>query len=372
MKMKNRFRQIITLLLKSYRLFIQIIKQKQYKIAIIGCHHDANLGDIALGKATKNIAEKQGYKSVMQPINALDKLPYPKIEHAILGGGAIGYNDSLMKVAQRYENNLSNVAVLGVDFNEKKYSDKNILFIKNVAWISCRSYTQKERLSQVTGRPDIIAHPDIVFSLYAEFCKNIRNIKKKKMLLINLVPLYSSIIKGIMTPNERYRNERPKLYNSYHQMIDNYIKGVRSIVEQANKDGYIIETIPFTPKDEEFSKLALKDLPVKHNKYHSSPIRMIKKMALAEKIFVTRYHALIFGAKVGAQLIPCAYATKNEYLLEELNIPRSCYLSTDDLANGKHIFPEAITIPFDIVSEWEDRSMKHVVECVNRLMKKTK
>jgi hypothetical protein len=355
---------------KVFDIIIQKLFSKKYKIAIIGGYHGGNLGDIALGITTKKTAEKLGYSSTLQTIYSLNKLPYPKIKYAILGGGAIGYSDSLKKVMNRYSNNYQKVAVLGVDFNEIKYDENIIEFLKNVAWISCRSETQQTKLVRITGRTDVIVQPDIVFSFESDFCIKQRYSLKTKKLLINLVPLYGSVINGEIKPNDAYKSERPELYENYCQMIESYIKGIRIIVKQHISEGYTIETIPFTQGDVDFSKLALKGLTVKHNKYHSNPTKMLKKMATAEKIFATRYHATVLAAKVGAQIIPLAYAKKNEHLFEDIGVPRIAYLTTDDLAKGIFNFPDSITFSENIISQWEYKCMKHVVECVNTLMKK--
>lgn len=355
---------------KIIDLIIQKLCSKRYKIAIIGGYHGGNLGDMALGIATKKMAKKMEYNSTLQTIYSLNKFPYPKIKYAILGGGAIGYSGSLKKIIERYSDDYAKVAILGVDFNDLTYGEDIIKFLRNTAWISCRNETQRNKLIEITGRTDIVAQPDIVFSLCPDFCKKQRSTAKSKKLLINLVPLYSLCSKGNIRPNEVYKTERPELYENYNQMIENYIRGVKIMVEQHICEGYEIETIPFAPGDAEFSKIVLKDFTVKHNNYHSDPIIMLKKMATAEKIFATRYHATIFATKVGAEIIPLAYAKKNEYLLEELGVSRASYLTTGDLINGIFNFPKSITVSDNIISAWEDKSKRYVVECINTLMKK--
>jgi hypothetical protein len=101
---------------KLYGLILQLAFQKTYNIAVIGGYHGGNLGDMALGIATQKVIKRLGYKSCLKTIYSIGKLPYPKISHAILGGGAIGYEDSLSKVQKLYFNDLSKVALLGVDF----------------------------------------------------------------------------------------------------------------------------------------------------------------------------------------------------------------------------------------------------------------
>ena len=360
---------LIVKIKKAIELSIQIINRKKYRIAIIGGYHKGNLGDMALGFAVQSIASKLNINSVLQTIYNLDKLPYPKIEYAIIGGGACGYTDSMKKVAARYKNDYSKVAILGVDFNEKEYKDEDVLnLLKYASWISCRNNIQKQILTQITNRKDILVHPDIAFSLYKDACKEYRYKKKDKTMLINLVPLYSKIENGEVFPVDNYREERPELYENYKQMIDSYIKGVRIVVEDALKKGYTVESLPFTPDDASFTRMALKGLPVKYNSYSSIPKDIIKKMSKADTILATRYHATIFAMKLGANIIPLAYARKNEYLLNELGVDRNAYLTTEDLSRGLYSFPDSIKIEEGIVSRWEQESEDLVTACITKLL----
>jgi len=326
-------------------------------VGVIGGYHGGNLGDMALGESVANILREQKIKTGLQTIYNLEK--WPLAPFAIVGGGAVGYADSLIRVAKRYKGNYNKVALLGVDYNEKTYEGECLELIKNAAYLSCRSEAQAERMMLISGRKDITFHPDIAFSLYREFCaKNRKQIKDKqnKILLVNLIPLYGKLENGKMIPSAQYKDERPELYESFDQMHISYRKYVREVVSKALSEGYVVETIPFTPQDDEFGQFILEGLNVKHTPYHSDPLKMIRHMATAGTILATRYHATIFAIKLGIPLFPVAYAVKNELLLEDLGVPRTQFHSTVDLANGKENLSDAINVDEKSVNKYELRS----------------
>jgi hypothetical protein len=152
-------------------------------VGIIGGYHGGNLGDIALGESVRQLLLKKNVHSGLQTIYNLEK--WPKTEFAIIGGGAVGYVDSLRRVALRYKGQFSKVALLGVDFNEKNYPQDCVELIKGAAYVSCRSEQQAIILKKITGREDISYHPDIAFSLYPEFCLKQRSssANRKKVLI---------------------------------------------------------------------------------------------------------------------------------------------------------------------------------------------
>jgi hypothetical protein len=335
------------------------IKQKitGVPVGVIGGYHGGNLGDMALGASVANALGDKGIKSGLQTIYNLSK--WPAAEFAIVGGGAVGYADSLQKVAERYKGHYDKVALLGVDFNEKTYTGDALELIKNAAFVSGRSESQAEKMIKISGRKDIIFHPDIAFSLYREFCEKERekvDEQRPKKLLLNLIPLYGRITDGKVVPVEEYRAERQDLYQSFDQMQRTYESLIRTIVIKALADGYEVETIPFTPEDGEYGELILSDLNVKHVKYHADPYTMMKHMAGASQIFATRYHTTIFAIKLGIPIIPIAYAVKNEMLLHELGVSRDTYLSTGDLANGVNTIPSPVKVSSSVLNEFELRS----------------
>ncbi|TDQ09983.1 polysaccharide pyruvyl transferase family protein [Pedobacter metabolipauper] len=338
-------------------------------VGVIGGYHGGNLGDMALGASVIYALQEKKISSGLQTIYNISKWPQSKF--AIVGGGAVGYIDSLTKVAHRYKGNFEKVALLGVDFNEKNYSDECIDLIRNAAYVSGRSQEQAERLTLISGRTDIKYHPDIAFSLYRDFClknREKRTQKTGKKLMVNVVPLYGKMENGNIVPSEQYRSERPELYASFEKMHASYKKLVRDIVIKAASEGFEVETISFTPQDGEYARLILEGLAeVRHLDYQSDPYKMIKHMSGASMVLATRYHATIFALKLGIPLFPVAYAVKNELLLQELGVNRAAFLSTGDLANGLDLMTEPVTVDPEKIGNYEMTSQAAINESIAAL-----
>ena len=352
---------------------IRVIKQLliNYDVAIIGGYHGYNLGDIALGVSVKEALKKRNLSATLQTLYSLNSKLWRTKEYAILGGGAIGYTDSLLKLSNKYKDNFKNISILGVDFNEPDYKNEKVSrLIKDSLWVSTRNKVQADSIKMKFGRSDVIVHPDIAFSLYTKFCKEVRvgNSRKEKILLVNLVPLYGLIKDGKIISSSQYERERPDLYRNFHIMQQSYRDAVRKVVSDALKDGYKVESLPFTPNDAKMAELFFIDMDVKLTSYSDNPKQVIRKMSKASKVLATRYHATIFAAKLNLEVIPLAYAKKNEYLLEELGISRNSYLTVDDLAKGRKVFPVPITFSPEIVDKWETRSQHAIDKCIDRIL----
>lgn len=350
------------------RLLKQLLQKPDF--AIIGGYHGVNLGDLALGESVRHVLKKMDYNGGLQTIYNLNHWPWPSISYAILGGGAIGYSDSLTKVNNRYKGDFTKVAFLGVDFNEESYPDYLIEMLKKCNYISCRNEFQANKLMQLTGRKDISFYPDLVFSYKRGLCTKLRKDKKAKILLVNIVPLYGSLKDGEMVPNLSYKEERPELYKNYDNLIKHYHDGIRLMVKQHIDEGYAVETVPFTPGDEEIGRLVLQGLKVKHNSYSGNIDKMLLKIGTAQRVFATRYHATILAIKTGAEVIPMAYAVKNEKLLEEFGVERSQYSSSDDLAKSAVSFDKPLIINMEKVPGWEKKAEQGIEQCITSLLRK--
>jgi len=335
------------------------VKQKLtgISVGVIGGYHGGNLGDMALGESVITLLKEKNIKTGLQTIYNLAK--WPTAPYAIVGGGAVGYAGSLLKVAERYKGNFDKVSLLGVDYNEKTYEGLGLELIKGAAYLSCRSKEQADKLMQISGRNDVTFHPDIAFSLHRDFCMKNRlngDSKNSKKLLVNILPLYGKLVDGKMVPSEQYAEERPELYKAFGQMQHSYKEYVRGIVSSAISEGFEVETIPFTPQDAVFGAFLLQDLPVKHNAYESDPFSMIKLMSTAGRVLSTRYHTTIFALKLGIPIYPVAYALKNELLLQDLGIKRDLFHSTVDFSNGKEELLPPVTVNSNLVTEFEEKS----------------
>lgn len=346
------------------------LEQRLFKVpvGIIGGYHGGNLGDMALGMSVAEVLANRGIKSGLQTIYNLEK--WPKTSLAIVGGGAIGYNDSLARVAKRYAGEFNKVALLGVDFNDKTYSQECIQLIKSAAYVSGRSKVQADRLIALTGRQEIYYHQDIAFSLQNDFCMKHRqssSINSNKKLLINVVPLYAHLKNKALRPVDNYRLERPELYENFERMHQSYKEVIIATVKEALDNGYTVENLPFTPGDRAYGEFILQNLPVKHLPYYSDPLRMLKYMSTADWVLATRFHATIFALKLGVKLTPIAYARKNELMLDALGVARSQFLSTEDLAKGVKVPLPAIKIDNSRVANAENESLQAIEQCINNL-----
>ncbi|MBU6157568.1 MAG: polysaccharide pyruvyl transferase family protein [Bacteroidetes bacterium] len=305
------------------RRFSQILKTPE--VAVIGGYHGVNIGDLALGYSVLYALKETQISGGLQTIYNLEKWNWPLAEKAIIGGGAIGYNNLVEVIAKRYKNNPENVAFLGVDFNDQQYSELAVIFLKNVRWISCRSKHQVEKMKSLLGRNDIFFHPDIAFSLSPDSSMLNRSDASSKKLLMNIVPLYAKVEKNTIIPAVQYAAERPELYNNWNQMQQGYHAHVRKIAEHYLSQGYVVEVLPFTPMDEAVARIMLKGLNVRHQPYYPDPYRIYEYIKTADVFFASRYHSTIFGLKANVKLIPFAYAGKNEQLLDDLQIPSAIY-----------------------------------------------
>ncbi len=341
---------------------------KKITVGVIGGYHGGNLGDIALGESVLEVLHKRSVKSGLQTIYNLEK--WPSTPYAIIGGGAIGYIDSLRKIVNRYNGDYSKIALLGVDFNEDQYPDDCKNLFQNSAYVSCRSQKQSNKIQQLVPGKEIFNHPDLTFSFRMNYCENIRNKPKEhsiKKLLINVVPLYSEISNGQIKPQMRFKNERPELFENFETMHACYKKVIQTAVNKAILDGYVVESLPFAQEDELFSKIILEGLPVKLNKFVSNPDSILKFMAKADWIISTRFHATIFAMKLGLKFTPIAYAVKNELLLLEGGIDRTQFLTTGDMANGVSTLPPPIKVDSKLIKQWAERSHNAISNSINSL-----
>ena len=185
--------------------------------------------------------------------------------------------------------------------------------------------------------------------------------------MINVVPLYANIKDGRLIATENYKTERPELYENFQQMHASYKAFIRGNVEMALSDGYTVESIPFTPADDTFAKMILEGLPVTFNAYHSNPSRMIRKMAKADWVIATRFHATIFTLKLGMKISPIAYAIKNELMLQSLGLSKTSFWSSTDFADGKNELVPPVQVEASKIDDWEQASRNAIINCIQSL-----
>lgn len=340
------------------------------QVAIIGGYHGINVGDLALGYAVKNILNQRKISSGLQTIYNLEKWDWPFAEKAVIGGGAVGYNNLVEVIAKRYQDYPQNVAFLGVDFNDQYYSERSLAFLKKVRWISCRSKDQVLKLEAMTGRKDIFSHPDIAFSLPLQSDPSTPSSQSSQILLLNAVPLYGKIEKDRIVPLAQYASERPDLYRNWDKIQNGYTELIRYTVDQYLSEGYSVESLPFTPMDQAAAGIILKGLRVCHHAYYPNPYKIIEIVKNANSFFATRYHATIFGLKANLKMIPFAYAKKNEQLLNDLEIHSGSYFKPLDFSDGYSPDRQLIPLSYnhDIVKQLQSAATQTINDCINHLL----
>lgn len=313
----------------SSRCIIQHLNKPE--LAIIGGYHLGNFGDMLLGNSIKEICTQKGIRSGLQTIYNLEK--WPKINHAIIGGGAVGYEYSLQKLIKRYKNNPENLGFLGVDFNEKQYSKESIQFLKDVKFITCRSETQQIKIKNLTSRNDILFHQDLAFSFRRNFFKEIKLVpsERKPKLFINILPLYATLKNDKLIPNLHYQNENPHFFEHFDEYQKAYLKLIVEIIQIGKENNFEIETLPFSFQDESMAKTFILDKSIKQNKYDINIQNNINRIKHNDWVFSTRLHVTIMAIKAGAKLTAFTYADKNVRLLNDLNIKENQFIKLEDL-----------------------------------------
>lgn len=337
------------------------------EVAITGGYHYGNLGDIALGNSVKEILKEKNIKSELQTIYSLKY--WLERDYAIVGGGAIGYENSLLEIIKRHGNNYKKVAFMGVDFNSNFYSDESIELINKAAFVSTRSKSQADRLKELTGRNDIYSQPDLAFSFQRKHYEQIRtgtnNLEKK--LFVNILPLYALFNNGIVKPINAYKNERPEIFENFLSIHQNYKTLIINEVNNALKEGTEVYSWSFTPMDEAYAKFLLKGLAVNHLSYDPDPAKIIATITPSDEVITTRLHATIFGFRSGAKVKPIAYARKNEELLKEMGFNKSDYLNAEDLILSDKLPKTALKPSEQILKEMEEKSYGMISKGINIL-----
>jgi hypothetical protein len=338
------------------------------KVAITGGYHYGNLGDIALGCSIKDVLQEQNIKSELQTIYNLKY--WLERDYAIVGGGAIGYENSLLEIIKRHGNNYKKVAFMGVDFNSSFYSDESIELINKASFVSTRSKSQAERLKELTGRLDIYSQPDLAFAFQRKQYEQIRKSKSnsRKKLFINVLPLYAMFNNGIVKPINAYKTERPEVFENFLSIQQNYKTLIVNEVNKALKEGKEVYSWSFTPMDEAYAKFLLKGLAVNHLSYNPDPAKILATITPSDEVITTRLHATIFGFRSGAKVKPIAYARKNEELLKEMGFNKSDYLNAEDLILLDKLPNITLKPEEKVLNKMEENSHDMILKGINILL----
>jgi hypothetical protein len=338
-------------------------------IAITGGYHYGNLGDMAMGISVKEFLAMKGIGANLQTIYNFNSWPNRKF--TILGGGAIGYKYSLDKVHKKLKGNYDNLGILGVDFNEPTYPDYLLEMLSKAAFVSTRSQSQKDQLNALLNRQDIVSIPDIAFAYkVSSFSKMRSSINEKKYpprLLINIVPLYGQLKGDILIPSKQYELERPEIIKNHSDILASYIELIQYHVHEALRNNIEVIHIPFTPSDEAYAKLILKDKKIFHLPYSSNPESLLYRINSTDQFLSTRFHATLFGMRGGAKVLPIAYAHKNEELLKELGWETNEYYQLNQLDSKTHGTLEFKRVDENLIEAKEIAAEKGIMACLSKL-----
>lgn len=338
-------------------------------IAITGGYHYGNLGDMAMGISVKEFLAMKGIGANLQTIYNFNAWPNRKF--TILGGGAIGYKYSLDKVYKKLKGNYDNLGILGVDFNEASYPDYLLEMLSKSAFLSTRSQSQMDQLKAILNRQDIVSIPDIAFAYKVSSFSKIRSsINEKKYaprLLINMVPLYGQLKGDILIPSKQYEQERPEILKNHSAILASYIELIQYHVNEALRNNIEVIHIPFTPSDEAYAKLILKDKKIFHLPYSSNPESLLYRINSTDQFLSTRFHATLFGIRAGAQVLPIAYAHKNEELLKEFGWGTNDYYQLTQLDSKVHGNLGYKRVDERLIEAKEIAAEKGIMACLNKL-----
>ncbi len=289
------------------------------RVAVAGRYVGNNVGDTALKEAAVHVAETEGvdYGVQMTVFRKFGFSFYPRCEGLLVAGGALGQNDLIEYIAERYGDDPRRVALWGIDFTPpSELSERSLSFLGQIGGISCRSTAQARRYEEVLGRP-VTYHPDNAFCHPAGQEAG-TNIAGRKELGINLVP-FTEV--GIIPGQDDRKQSAAAAYRT----------AVRQALEAFLEAGYAVTHVPFTPADEHFAGEILRGLEVTQEPFRDRPAEVIGQIAGFERFIATRLHAHIFAVLAGTPFFSIAYAGKCERLQEDLPIPPAARVRKADL-----------------------------------------
>lgn len=344
------------------------LKQMIYasEISIAGGYHLGNAGDILMGKSVQQLLKNFNKTGSLQTLYNLSK--WPKGKKVILGGGAIGYTRPLEELLNNYPDS-SKVLVLGVDFNESSYSSELICYLKRIPIIVTRSEANGKYINELLGRNDILSLPDLGFIWQNEnFLANRTNPKDKK-LVVNLMPIYMEKFQNSYRPIEQYRSERSDIYGNIEGIFSNYLEWAESIISYHREQGFTITAIPFTPADEELM-LGLSFLKKSEVlPYDSNIFNSLEIMINASTILCTRFHATLIGIRSFSEIIPFAYARKNEELLQSVGISSDQIITPLKMTGDYNSLKNSFKVEPTTVIQLEQKAFNSYYSLVENFLK---
>jgi hypothetical protein len=348
------------------------------QVGVVGGYHLGNLGDMALGYAVQRRVIESGLSCGLQTIYNLER--WPKAKVAIVGGGAVGYDDNLHRLKERYGRFPDRVAILGVDFNDPAAVLVHAEFLNQVAVITCRSSKQAAELNAILGRKDVGWHPDLCFSIYNHNAKaETEKGEPSQVLGMNCTPLFMKQSGGQFVPGSSFlaemQREEPQLLPYMERLGALYSNLVRAVCSKANQDGIRIKHIPFAPLDDVFARTILKDFAVEFMPYTSNLASVLSQVGLCGRFFTTRFHSLVFSILKHCEITPFCYASKCDRLLADLQIEHTSIIRIQELLDGKNGLVErvlegpGIKVPTEVVAAVCRKVTANVDSAIGQLRK---
>lgn len=328
-----RYRQLKARIWKASRELYHWVDQPD--VSILGAYHGENVGDLALGKAVREIASQAGNSGYLQDLYCLERQRIG--DTIILGGGATGVESNISELAGSYGDRASRTAMVGMDFSGDfaNYSDEALSYLRDVRYISCRSKEQTEMVGEALQREDIQFHYDNAFALKGTGNPSV--VRGDRVLGYNALNLF------MMWTGERFEPGTP--LEEWYRKVDSpilpyikrigpaYIRVLSEALSAYQGMGYRVFHIPFTPEDSLFAKTHFRSQTDAFLPYSSNVNDIVGHVSNCDRLLSTRYHSLIFGIKCQIPTIPILYAVKCADLLEDLGVEKGLGVGRTDLVD---------------------------------------
>ena len=332
---QDKYRCLYSSLQLQYKHRLSCMSQwfSNPEFGVIGGYHYGNAGDIALGESLVNCLADLGQTAKLQTIYNLSH--WPKTKYAMLGGGAITYENVFYQVYERYKKHPENLAILGVDMQGAEALGQYSDFLKDVPYISCRSSNQVEMLRSKLNREDVVYHQDLCVSRFDENSL-IRSSPRSKVLGVNMVPHFmckdkdSRFVPGVRDLAS-LKSSFPELLPHVDKLGELYVRFFRRICEHFQSQGYEIQHLPFTPQDDLFARSALAGLKVDFKPYTTKIDQMLELVRGSSVFLCTRFHSLVFASITQTPMIPFLYAEKCRRYAMDMDLEKRGLVTIHDL-----------------------------------------
>ena len=275
-------------------------------LSLIGSFHYGNVGDMAIGRAVKDITPESistGYYLLGK--NETIRGMYPEHRNALVCGGGLGRNKFFERFNSEFEG--TDFSIIGISlWYDLNITHKVEKILEEAEQLTVRNKRDKEYLSERSIEAKYV--PDTAFALTFE------NSTTKNRVGLNVqsghINRYDS---------EEYEKKYKKIFK---KVSKNYLnKGVEVV------------HVPFTKSDELLSEKIFGDMDVKKITYQPDVKKMYKTVSSCKCFIGTRFHSHVFSLKAGVPLFSFRYAPKCEYLFDDLDLDKNYQFDKNDVVN---------------------------------------